>query len=164
MHSEWECSQTINVLHKTIRERERKREREGQRERARERLQKGCAQIVQCALVMFMPKPQMLYIYIYTWNIDIPWKYRPVTGQTRCPLTSTFRGDCNGAIHDHIWLCFRVVISCRFWRPLSITTSYRFASRWSFLTNNMLFSIYISSWVQWDQARPCATPRSCPRP
>ena len=43
-------------------ERERKREREGQRER--ERLQKGCAQIVQCTLVMFMPKPQMLYVYI----------------------------------------------------------------------------------------------------
>ena len=61
MHSERECSQTINVLHKTVRERERerKREREGQRERerARERLQKGCAQIVQCTLVMFMPKP-----------------------------------------------------------------------------------------------------------
>ena len=44
---------------------ERKREREGQRERERERLQKGCAQIVQCTLVMFMPKPQMLYVYIY---------------------------------------------------------------------------------------------------
>ena len=39
MHSEWDCSQTINVLHKT--KRERKREREGQGERARERLQNG---------------------------------------------------------------------------------------------------------------------------
>ena len=70
MHSEWECSQTINVLHKTVREREKERaggterERESERERARERLQKGCAQIVQCTLVMFMPKPQMLYVSI----------------------------------------------------------------------------------------------------
>ena len=47
------------------RERERGRDRERERERARERLQKGCAQIVQCTLVMFMPKPQMLYVYIY---------------------------------------------------------------------------------------------------
>ena len=36
MHSEWERSQTINVLHKT-KPRERKREREGKRERAGER-------------------------------------------------------------------------------------------------------------------------------
>ena len=94
------------------------------------------------------------------------WKYLPgyVTGQTRCPLTSTFRDDCNSATHDHIWICFGVVISCRFWRPLSIMTSYRFASRWRFLTNYMLISIYTLSWVQWDQARPLATPRSCPRP
>ena len=52
-------------------ERERKREREGQRERererARERLQKGCAQIVQCTLVMFMPKP--IYI-IRLWKLQ----------------------------------------------------------------------------------------------
>ena len=75
MDCEWECSQTINVLHKTLRERERKREREGQRERererarerARERLQKGCAQIVQCTLVMFMPKP--IYI-IRLWKLQ----------------------------------------------------------------------------------------------
>ena len=32
MHSEWECSQTINVLHKTVRERGRDRERESERE------------------------------------------------------------------------------------------------------------------------------------
>ena len=47
------------------RERERERGRDRERERARERLQKGCAQIVQCTLVMFMPKQQMLYIYVY---------------------------------------------------------------------------------------------------
>ena len=77
MHSEWECSQTINVLHKTVREREKEREggTERERERARERLQKGCAQIVQCTLVMFMPKPQMLYIYIYCLIIYIAYIY-----------------------------------------------------------------------------------------
>ena len=98
------------------------------------------------------------------------WKYLPggVTGQTRCALTSTFWGDCNSTTHDHIWICFGVVISCRFWWPFSIMTSYRFASRWRFLTNYMLFSIYTLSWFQWDrssnEARPLATPRSCPRP
>ena len=52
MLSEWECCQTMNVLHKTVREREKEREggTERDRERARERLQKGCAQIVQCTL------------------------------------------------------------------------------------------------------------------
>ena len=69
MHSEWECSKTINVLHKTVREREKERAggTERERERARERLQKGCAQIVQCTLVMFMPKP--IYI-IRLWKLQ----------------------------------------------------------------------------------------------
>ena len=51
------------------RERERERGRGRERERARERLQKGCAQIVQCTLVMFMPKPQMLYVYILELSV-----------------------------------------------------------------------------------------------
>ena len=69
MHSEWECSKTINVLHKTVREREKERAggTERERERERERLQKGCAQIVQCTLVMFMPKP--IYI-IRLWKLQ----------------------------------------------------------------------------------------------
>ena len=37
MHSEWECSQTINVLHKTVREREKERAGGTERERERER-------------------------------------------------------------------------------------------------------------------------------
>ena len=37
MHSEWECSKTINVLHKTVREREKEREGGTERERERER-------------------------------------------------------------------------------------------------------------------------------
>uniref|UniRef100_A0A8C5FDV6 TGF-beta receptor type-2 n=1 Tax=Gadus morhua TaxID=8049 RepID=A0A8C5FDV6_GADMO len=40
-----------------------------------EELQKGCAQIVQCTLVMFMPKPQMLYVYIYCLYICIGYIY-----------------------------------------------------------------------------------------
>ena len=71
MHSEWECSQTINVLHKTLREREKEREGGTERESERERLQKGCAQIVQCTLVMFMPKPQAIYICIYIYCLII---------------------------------------------------------------------------------------------
>ena len=37
MHSEWECSQTNTVLHKTVRERERERERGRDRESESER-------------------------------------------------------------------------------------------------------------------------------
>ena len=47
MHSEWECSKTINVLHKTVREREKERaggtEREREREREREASERVCA-------------------------------------------------------------------------------------------------------------------------
>ena len=41
MHSEWECSKTINVLHKTVREREK--ERAGGTEREREASERVCA-------------------------------------------------------------------------------------------------------------------------
>ena len=41
MHSEWERSPTIDVLHKTKREREREKGRDREREREREKLQKG---------------------------------------------------------------------------------------------------------------------------
>ena len=43
MHSEWECSQTINVLHQTVREREKEREGGTERERAREASERVCA-------------------------------------------------------------------------------------------------------------------------
>ena len=41
MHSEWERSPTIDVLHKRKREREREKGRDREREREREKLQKG---------------------------------------------------------------------------------------------------------------------------
>ena len=62
MHSEWECSKTINVLHKTVREREK--EREGGTERERERESKREASERVCADSTVHPS----YVYAKTTN------------------------------------------------------------------------------------------------
>ena len=43
MLSEWECCQTMNVLHKTVREREKEREGGTERESEREASERVCA-------------------------------------------------------------------------------------------------------------------------
>ena len=74
MHSEWECSKTINVLHKTVREREkeraggteRERERERERESEREASERVCADSTVHPSYVYAKTTNAIYIgYIY---------------------------------------------------------------------------------------------------
>ena len=67
MHSEWECSQTINVLHKSLRERERKREREGQRESEREASERVFSDSTVHPSYVYAKTTNAIYIYIYIY-------------------------------------------------------------------------------------------------
>ena len=65
MHSEWECSQTINVLHKTVRERERERGRDRERESEREASERVCADSTVHPSCVYAKTTNAIYIYIY---------------------------------------------------------------------------------------------------
>ena len=77
MLSEWECCQTMNVLHKTVRERERKRAREGQTERESEReaSERVCADSTVHPSYVYAKTTNAICIYIYCLIIYIAYIY-----------------------------------------------------------------------------------------
>ena len=64
MHSEWECFQTINVLHKTLREREKEREGGTERESEREASERVFSDSTVHPSYFYAKTTNAIYIYI----------------------------------------------------------------------------------------------------